>query len=60
MCRGLHSLTKQCPAVKLFSKHLKVEEQVVFYSYKDASLEKHAYIEREQNRKHRLLDLRQK
>ncbi|XP_010517864.1 PREDICTED: protein CMSS1-like [Camelina sativa] len=28
LLRGLHSLTKQCPAVKLFSKHLKVEEQV--------------------------------
>ncbi|XP_024003779.1 protein CMSS1 isoform X2 [Eutrema salsugineum] len=27
LLRGLHSLTKQCPAVKLFSKHLKVEEQ---------------------------------
>ncbi|VVB03194.1 unnamed protein product [Arabis nemorensis] len=25
---GLRLLTKQCPAVKLFSKHLKVEEQV--------------------------------
>jgi hypothetical protein len=32
-------LTKQCPAVKLFSKHLKVEEQVVFYSYNDLSIE---------------------
>ncbi|CAH2058256.1 unnamed protein product [Thlaspi arvense] len=28
LLRGLQSLTKQCPAVKLFSKHLKVEEQV--------------------------------
>ncbi|CAG7873843.1 unnamed protein product [Brassica rapa] len=28
LIRGLHSLTKQCPALKLFSKHLKVEEQV--------------------------------
>ncbi|KFK37152.1 hypothetical protein AALP_AA4G220000 [Arabis alpina] len=28
LLRGLHSLTKQCPAVKLFSKHLKVEEQI--------------------------------
>ncbi|KAL1191145.1 hypothetical protein V5N11_014211 [Cardamine amara subsp. amara] len=28
LLRGLHSLTKQCPAVKLFAKHLKVEEQV--------------------------------
>ncbi|KAG7570273.1 Protein Cms1 [Arabidopsis thaliana x Arabidopsis arenosa] len=28
LLRGLHSLTKHCPAVKLFSKHLKVEEQV--------------------------------
>ncbi|KAF8077359.1 hypothetical protein N665_1043s0004 [Sinapis alba] len=28
LLRGLHSLTKQCPALKLFSKHLKVEEQV--------------------------------
>jgi hypothetical protein len=39
LLRGLHSLTKQCPAVKLFSKHLKVEEQVVFYSYNDLSIE---------------------
>ncbi|KAH0882171.1 hypothetical protein HID58_058267 [Brassica napus] len=28
LLRGLNSLTKQCPALKLFSKHLKVEEQV--------------------------------
>ncbi|CAH8356905.1 unnamed protein product [Eruca vesicaria subsp. sativa] len=28
LIRGLSSLTKQCPALKLFSKHLKVEEQV--------------------------------
>ncbi|CAN8286710.1 unnamed protein product [Cochlearia groenlandica] len=28
LLRGLNSLTKQCQAVKLFSKHLKVEEQV--------------------------------
>lgn len=40
VCRGLHSLTKHCPAVKLFSKHLKLEEQVVFYSYIDLSIEK--------------------
>ncbi|XP_010527561.1 PREDICTED: protein CMSS1 [Tarenaya hassleriana] len=28
LLRGVSSLTKQCSAVKLFSKHLKVEEQV--------------------------------
>ena len=28
-CRGFRSLTRDCPAVKLFSKHMKVEEQVV-------------------------------
>ncbi|KAL8143306.1 hypothetical protein V2J09_016338 [Rumex salicifolius] len=28
LLRGLRSLTKECQAVKLFSKHLKVEEQV--------------------------------
>ncbi|KAM6545712.1 hypothetical protein CsatB_026448 [Cannabis sativa] len=30
LLRGLRSLTKECHAVKLFSKHMKVEEQVVF------------------------------
>ncbi|EXB54268.1 hypothetical protein L484_013998 [Morus notabilis] len=29
LLRGLQSLTKECPAVKLFSKHMKVEDQVV-------------------------------
>ncbi|EXC14240.1 hypothetical protein L484_021737 [Morus notabilis] len=28
LLRGLQSLTKECPAVKLFSKHMKVEDQV--------------------------------
>ncbi|XP_047317270.1 uncharacterized protein C3orf26 homolog [Impatiens glandulifera] len=28
--RGVHSLTRECPAAKLFSKHIKVEEQVSF------------------------------
>ncbi|GAB4834986.1 hypothetical protein Ancab_033253 [Ancistrocladus abbreviatus] len=28
LLRGLRSLTEQCPAVKLFSKHIKVEDQI--------------------------------
>ncbi|GAB2298098.1 hypothetical protein Dimus_032170 [Dionaea muscipula] len=28
LIRGLRSVTKECPAVKLFSKHIKVEDQV--------------------------------
>ena len=32
-CRGFRSLTRDCPAVKLFSKHMKVEEQVVSQCY---------------------------
>ncbi|KAJ8774372.1 hypothetical protein K2173_011621 [Erythroxylum novogranatense] len=28
LLRGLHSLTRECNAVKLFSKHMKVEEQI--------------------------------
>ncbi|XAR71120.1 hypothetical protein NMG60_11028239 [Bertholletia excelsa] len=28
--RGLRTLTRECPAAKLFSKHMKIEDQVVF------------------------------
>ncbi|KAJ0035323.1 hypothetical protein Pint_25661 [Pistacia integerrima] len=31
--RGLRSMTKECHAVKLFSKHMKVEEQVVSLAF---------------------------
>lgn len=30
ICRGLRILTKECQAVKLFSKHLKIDDQVTF------------------------------
>ncbi|KAG2720939.1 hypothetical protein I3760_02G057900 [Carya illinoinensis] len=33
LLRGFRSLTKDCHAVKLFSKHMKVEEQVVSLSH---------------------------
>lgn len=29
LLRGFHSITKECPPVKLFSKHIKIEEQVI-------------------------------
>ncbi|XP_052206575.1 uncharacterized protein LOC127810972 [Diospyros lotus] len=30
LLRGLRSLTRECPAAKLFSKHMKIEDQVSF------------------------------
>jgi hypothetical protein len=32
VCRGLKMFTKECRPVKLFAKHLKVEQQVCIYS----------------------------
>lgn len=30
-CRGLTPFSKECPVVKLFSKHIKIQDQVVIY-----------------------------
>lgn len=32
-CRGLRILTKECQAVKLFSKHIKIDDQVTFFTF---------------------------
>ncbi|MBA0724966.1 hypothetical protein Golax_021603, partial [Gossypium laxum] len=34
LLRGMRTLTKECHAVKLFSKHMKIDEQVVYYCSK--------------------------